>query len=195
MNFPRRIIAMLLVVMLICSSLSVTAHAAGDIMYGIGFVNGSSLRLRSDMNTNAKTLDTASKGEVVVIVSKHGDWYKVIYDLQEGYMHEDYLDVSTVENAELGYGKVTASAVKVRSGAGTSYSEINKAKRNEKAYIIGINNGWYRVIFENNVGYIRSDYLQLTEVPYENNASKNAPKFFRGGKSTGTEVSAGALGG
>ena len=110
-------------------------------------------------------------------------------------MHGDYLDVSTTENAELGYGKVTASAVKVRSGAGTSHSELGKAKRNEKAYIIGINNGWYRVIFEDTVGYIRSDYLDLTEAPYENKSSSKTPRFFRGGKSTGTDVSAGALNG
>ena len=177
------------------SAASTSSTSSKDIKYGIGFVTGSGLRLRSEMSTSAKTLATASKGEVVVIISKHGDWYKVIYDLQEGYMHKDYLDVSKVENAELGYGKVTASAVKVRSGAGTSYSEINKAKRGEKAYIVGLNNGWYRVIFEKSVGYIRSDYLELTEVPYENGASSNSPKFFRGGKSTGVEVSAGALNG
>ncbi len=176
-------------------SASTSSTTSKGVKYGIGFVTGSNLRLRSEMSTSAKTLDTASKGEVVVIISKHDDWYKVIYDLQEGYMHEDYLDVSKTENAELGYGKVTASSVKVRSGAGTSYSELNKAKRGEKAYIIGINNGWYRVIFENDVGYIRSDYLELTEAPYENKSSSKTPKFFRGGKSTGTDVSAGALNG
>ena len=172
-----------------------TTSATKGVKYGIGFVTGSGLRLRDSMSTDGKTLDTASKNEVVVVISKHGDWYKVIYDLKEGYMHSDYLDVSTTENAELGYGKVTASAVKVRSGAGTSYSELTKAKRNEKAYILGINNGWYRVIFEDTVGYIRSDYLELTEVPYENKSSSNTPKFFRGGKSTGTDVNAGTLNG
>ena len=147
------------------------------------------------MDTNAKTIDTASKNEVVVVLSKHGDWYKVVYDLKEGYMHGDYLKVSTTANAELGYGKVTASAVKIRSGAGTSYSEINKAKRDEKAYIIGVNNGWYRVIFEKSVGYIRSDYLDLTEIPYENRDSVKKPLFFVGGKSTGIAPSASALNG
>lgn len=110
-------------------------------------------------------------------------------------MHGDYLSVSTTENAELGYGKVTASAVNIRSGAGISYSEVNQAKRGEKAYIIGIKDGWYKVIFENTIGYLRSDYLELTEAPYENKASSKSPKFFRGGKSTGTAVSAGALNG
>ena len=177
------------------STNSSTSNASSGVMYGIGFVTGSGLRLRSSAATTGKTIDTASKNEVVVIVSKHGDWYKVIYDLQEGYMHSDYLKVSTTENAELGYGKVNASSVKIRSGAGTSYSELCKAKRGEKPYIIGIKDGWYKVIFENNIGYMRSDYLDLTEVPYENKASKNTPKFFRGGKSTGTEVSTGALNG
>ena len=177
------------------SSGSSTSSASNGVMYGIGFVTGSGLRLRNSADSSAKTVDTASKNEVVVVISKHGDWYKVIYDLQEGYMHGDYLNVSKTENAELGYGKVTASAVNIRSGAGASYSKVEQAKRGEKVYIIGLNNGWYKVIFENSVGYVRSDYVELTEAPYENKASSKSPKFFRGGKSTGVTPSAGALNG
>ena len=177
------------------SSSASSSSASNGVMYGIGFVTGSGLRLRSSADSSAKTIDTASKNEVIVVVSKHGDWYKVIYDLQEGYMHGDYLKVSKTENAELGYGKVTASAVNIRSGAGASYSKVEQAKRGEKVYIIGINNGWYKVIFENSIGYVRSDYVELTEAPYENNASSKSPKFFRGGKSTGVTPSASALNG
>lgn len=177
------------------SSTASSSTYEGGVMYGIGFVTGSGLRLRNDTSTNAKTVDTASRNEVVVVVSKHGEWYKVVYDLQEGYMHGDYLKVSTTENAELGYGKISASAVNLRSGAGTSYGKLNQAKQGEKVYIIGINNGWYKVIFENTIGYIRSDYVDLTEVPYENAASPNKPKFFIGGKSTGVAPSAAALNG
>ena len=177
------------------NSSSSSTSSSNGIMYGIGFVTGSGLRLRNSADSSAKTIDTASKNEVIVVVSKHGDWYKVIYDLQEGYMHGDYLKVSTTENAELGYGKVTASAVNIRSGAGASYSKLEQAKRGEKVYIIGINNGWYKVIFENSVGYVRSDYVELTEAPYENKASSKSPKFFRGGKSTGVTPSASALNG
>lgn len=195
MKFRNRIVSFVLAAVLLFSTIPMNAFAAGEIMYGIGFVTGSSVRLRSSASTDSKIVDATRKGEVVVVISKHDDWYKVVYDLKEGYIHSDYVDVDKTENAELGYGKVTASAVKVRSGAGTSYSELDKAKRGEKAYIVGIKDGWYKVIFEKTVGYIRSDYLELTEVPYENNASSNSPKFFKGGKSTGTEVSASALNG
>ena len=195
MKIRNRVVSLILAMVLLVSAIPMNVFASDDIMYGIGFVTGSSVRLRSEANTDSKIVDTTKKGEVVVVISKNGDWYNVIYNLKEGYIHSDYLSVSKTANAELGYGKVTASAVKIRSGAGTSYSEINKAKRGEKAYIVGIKDGWYKVIFEKSVGYLRSDYLDLTEIPYENSGSKNTPKFFRGGTSTGVEVSASALNG
>ena len=164
-----------------------------DVKYGIGFTTGSGLRLRSEASTSSRILDSANKNEVVVVLDKSGDWYKVIYDLQEGYMHGDYLRVSTTENAELGYGSVNASDVNFRSGPDSSSSAVATGNKGDKAYIIGINNGWYKVIFGDHVCYVRSDYLTLTEKPYENKASTNSPKFYRSGKSLGVEPSAAAL--
>lgn len=171
------------------------ASSDSDIKYGVAFVDATNLRLRSAASTDSKTLDTAKEGGVVVVLSKHGDWYKVIYDLKEGYMHSDYLKVRTTENVELGYGKVSGSSVNLRSGPSTSYKSVSVASKGSKAYIVGINDGWYKVIYGDKVCYIRSDYLQLTEVPYENRSSSNSPKFFKGGKSTGVAVSAAALNG
>ena len=128
-------------------------------------------------------------------MSKEGEWYKVIYDLQEGYMHSDYLDVRTTGNAELGYGKFNHSGVNVRKDATTSSSSLTKGSKGDKAYIIGIKDGWYKVIYSDVIGYVRSDYLDLTEAPYENKSSSKSPKFFRGGESTGVEPSPEALGG
>ena len=195
MKIRNRIVSLVLAMVLLVSAIPMSAFAAGDIMYGIGYITGSKVRLRSEANTDSKIVDTTGKGEVVTVISKSGDWYNVIYDLKEGYIHSDYLDVSTTANAELGYGKINGSGVNMRSGAGTSYSKVVKGNKGDKAYIVGISDGWYRVIYSNKICYIRSDYLDLTEVPYENNASKHSPKFFRGGKSTGTEVSAAALNG
>lgn len=195
MNFTKRMITMLLSMILFVSCFAVSASAAGNEMYGIGFVNTNSLRLRSDSTTSSKILDTAPKNDCVVIVSQNGDWYKVNYNLQEGYMHKDYLNVLTCENAELGYGKVNGTSVNVRAGAGTSYRSVAVASKDSKCYILGLNNGWYKVIYNASIGYIRSDYVDLTEIPYENQDSSKSPKFFRGGKSTGVVPSAAALNG
>ena len=195
MKFSKRIISALLVLVTVISCISITAAAQGDVKYGVAFTTGSNLRLRSKASTNSTILDTAPKGDVAVVISKSGDWYKVIYNMQEGYMHSDYLNVVTKENAELGYGVVNGTSVNLRKGPGTSYSSVAKATKGDKAYIIGINTGWYKVIYGENICYIRSDYMDLTEIPYENKASSKSPIFFRGGKSTGTPVSAAALNG
>lgn len=195
MNFPRKIVTALLALILCLGCFVLPASAAGNTMHGIGFVNTTSLRLRSEPSATSKLLDTAPKNDCVVVISKDGDWYKVSYNLQEGYMHKDYLNVLTRENAELGYGKVKGSSVNIRSGAGTGYRSVAVASKDSKCYILGLNNGWYKVIYNSSIGYIRSDFVDLTEIPYENQDSSNAPKFYRLGKSTGVAPSAAALNG
>ncbi len=192
--FPK-ILTLMLVLALALGPLSITASAAGEIKYGIGFTTGSSLRLRSGPSTSSSTLDYSPKGEVVVVVSQVGQWYKVIYNLQEGYMHSDYVSVLTRENAELGYGKINGTCVNLRKGPSTSYQSVGMGNKGDKVYIIGLNTGWYKVIWNTSICYIRSDFVDLTELPYENQASPNSPKFFRGGKSTGVAPSAAALNG
>lgn len=187
MKFTRRIVTLALTVLLIGSMLSISAAAAdpGGRKMGVAFVTADSLRLREAPSTKSTTLDYASEDEVVVLLSKTGKWYQVMYNLQIGYMHQDYLNVTTVENVELGYGIVNGNSVNMRSGPGTSYQSYGKSKTGELAYIIGINKQWYKVIWNSTICYIRSDYLDLTEVPYENNDSTKYPIFFRLGKSTG----------
>ena len=193
MKITRRMITLVLAMVLMLSTFSITVSAAGNTMYGIGFVNASSLRLRSEANSSSSTLDFAPRNDCVVIISKSGQWYKVNYNLQVGYMHEDYLTVSSRENAELGYGKITGSSVNLRTGPSTTCSVAAVSAKGDKCYIIGLNEGWYKVIYKDKLCYIRSDYVELTEIPYENLDSANSPKFYRLGKSTGVAPSASAL--
>ena len=194
MKFSRHLFGISLILALVLL-LSVPAAAVdnGGQKLGVGYVTASSLRLRASPSTSGKTLAYASKNEVVVLLSKSGSWYKVLYNLQEGYMHQDYLDVSTVKNVELGYGNVNYSKVNMRTGPGTSYKAIGKSSQGDLAYIIGMNKQWYKVIWGDEICYIRSDYLTLKEAPYENRASAKSPLFFRRGASTGTPVSVSAL--
>ena len=195
MKISTRIISLLLALVLAFSCLAVSVFASGEIKSGVSFVNASALNLRSGPSTGSSVVDVAFRDEVVVITGRTGDWYKVIYNLQEGYMHSDYLNLIERENVELGYGKINASCVNLRSGPSTSHSIVTQAYEGATAYIIGINCGWYKVIYQDSICYVRSDLLDLTEYPYENKASAKSPKFFRGGNSIGPAPSAAALNG
>ena len=194
MKASIRIASLVLALFLFIGITAPAARAAGgERKQGIAFVTASSLRLRSGASSATATIDYASKNEVVVVLGKTGQWYKVIYNLRTGYMHGDYLRFTARENAELGYGRVNGSTVNVRSGPSTSHSAISQVRLNDRAYIIGINDQWFKVISGSHIGYIRSDYLDLMEIPYENADSVNKPRFFIGGKSTGVAPSAAAL--
>ena len=193
MRSSIRVISLVLAVVMAVTCLSICASAAGDVKSGIGFVTASALRLRSGASTDSETLDIAPRGDVVVVIDKDGDWYKVIYNLQEGYMHTNYLSVLDRENAELGYGKVNGKSVNLRTGPDTSYGRVAMANVGDLVYIIGLNCGWYKVIYGDDICYIRSDYVDLTEIPYENEGSSNTPLFFHGGVSIGVAPSASLL--
>ena len=74
MKFTRSITGMVLAVVLTFSSLTVTAFAAGDIMYGIGFVNTNALRMRSTPSTEGNVQN-------IQIILMHIAFLKIIVDL------------------------------------------------------------------------------------------------------------------
>lgn len=194
MKFLSKTIVTLLAMLLLAGITQTNTHAAsGSIITQIGIVEASSLRLRSAPSTNSKTIKYSYDGDYVLITGRTGSWYHVRYNLTEGYMHADFLSVHDAKNVELGYGLLNANKVNLRSGPGTSHGILRQTQSGEQAYIIGFNRQWYKVIIGSHIGYIRSDYLDLTQIPYENTGSTNQPRFYIDGKSTGIPPSPSAL--
>lgn len=181
MNCRKRVLSILLVVAAMMSIFAIGASAADDVKESIGIVDASALRLREKATTDSDVVCVAYDGDYVVVLGAVGSWYKVIYNLREGYMHSDYLEIKEKENVELGYGKINASRVNVRKKPNTDSSVVDVLSGGEKAYIIGFNCGWYKVRLDDEDGYIRSDLMDLTQIPYENTGSKNSPKYFKNG--------------
>lgn len=147
------------------AALVITAEAT-ELKTGIGIVDASGgLRLREKPTTDAGIITTAYNNDNVVIIRQVGDWYLVNYNLNIGYMHSDYLFVKERENIDLGYGSVDPYLVNIRSGPSTNYDLVEQAGQGEKVYIFGFNCGWYKVKYNGQIGYIRSDLITLLEKP------------------------------
>ena len=182
MKLMKRGVSFVLILLLFAGSLATPALAEDDIIHGIGYVTTSLLRLYSKPSSGSEVLDTATCGECVVVISQDDDWCLVNYNLQEGYMLTDCLDIQTEENVELGHGNINASIVYLRSGPGTEYTILSSGFRDNDYYIVGIENGWYKILRDNATCYVRSDLLDLTEVPCENEDSEAEPQFFTRGE-------------
>ena len=164
------VIAMLAVIL---AAMTVFANAT-ELKTGIGIVTANSgLRLRASASTDSQVINTAMPDDNVVIIGKRGDWYLVDYNLDIGYMYADYLQTKERENVELGYGSINPYLCNMRSGPGTDYDIVSQASSGDKVFIFGFNCGWYKVKYDGDIGYIRSDLVTLTEVPYANHGGSN----------------------
>ena len=165
--------------------LNVTEEASSSgsdvegVKSGIGIVKANSgLRLRESASTSSAVLATARNGSNVVIIDKENGWYKVIYNLKTGYMSADYLEVKDRENVDLGEGEINSSLVNIRSGPSTGNTLVDQASKGEKVDIFGFNCGWYKVKYNGQVGYIRSDLVTLLEKPYCNSGSSSSSSSY-----------------
>lgn len=167
-RFTIRLTAFVLAAVILTTMIILSTAAPMATHIGIVKARGG-LRLRSDASTSSTILATARYGDSVVVLEKKGDWYKVNYNLEIGYMSGEYLTLKERENVDLGTGSIDGSVVNMRSGPSTSYGTVTQLKRNSEVEIFGFNCGWYKVrTSANKIGYIRSDLLKLLDKPTEN---------------------------
>lgn len=143
-----------------------------DIIYADSYVSGTttaSLNIRSGPSTNYSILGVFFKGSTVQIVGKQGDWLKVIYKNSYAYILNNY--VNSV------YSKVSSEGVvsncwylSVRSGPDKSYSVKGTLEKGDKTYIIEGKNGWYKIVYKGDVGYVSEKYISISN---NNNNSTN----------------------
>ena len=135
---------------------------------GAGTVTADALRLRSTPATEGEILATVSSGTSVVVLDEAEDgWYKVNYNSVEGYMSGEYLDVATKAETDLGYGKVDAdgSTLNMRAGASTSFDSLCSIPSGTVLELEGVYEGWYKVTYAGNTGYVSSEYIAITTEP------------------------------
>ncbi len=167
-----RLLVLLSALTMLLAALTISAAADDTVKLGIGIVDATGLRLRESPSTESTVINSAYQDDVVVVLADCGEWYKVIYNLDVGYMYKEYVIFKAVENADLGEAEVNCALVNLRAKPNSSAEQLKQLEQGETVNIIGLNNGWYKVDYITvlgwTTGYIRSDLLDLTEVPPQN---------------------------
>lgn len=148
----------ILMLFLVFALLLVPIRAHGAQVLGVGVVTTASgpLNVRSSPSTGAGVVSTLNKGSYVMLLSKSGSWYQVQYDKSRtGYCHASYVTAVAGTPAS-----VTASALNVRSGAGTSYAVKGYLYSGDNVVVLSTANGWSRVVYHGTkTGYVSAKYL------------------------------------
>ena len=157
----------------------------GSSISGYGKVTASTLNVRSGAGTSYSVVTKVYKGNKVELLESSNGWYKIkLSSGKVGWASSDYItriNNSSNNNSQSGtsisgYGKVTASTLNVRSGAGTSYSVVTKAYKGDKVELLESSNGWYKIkLSSGKVGWVSSDYI--TKIDNSNNTEHETPSI------------------
>ena len=162
-------------------------------------VTASSLNFRSGPSTSHSIIGSLQKGQQVEYISESGSWAKVKYNGVTGYVHGDYLTKSTSTGISTSQGTTqyvnSTSGLNVRSGAGTTYSKLGTLEYKEKVTVLSTSNGWAKINYNGQTGYVSSSYLQTTVLggtTSENNNSSTTTTVKYVNATSGLNVRSGA---
>lgn len=162
----------------------VTSYAA------TGTINTEGARIRREPNTSSDVLTIAYNGETVEIIEKSGEWYKVTYGENTGYIREDLMKVegeiepeeqepitepkpeekpqeevpqNPTETPEKPFEeaeKQVVSDTAIRIVPSLSASIIGELKAKTKVSVIQVKNAWSCIRFESKTAWIPSSFLE-----------------------------------
>ena len=162
MKTAKRLVVFLLLVVIISSMMPFTASANGTIAWGAANINGSSVRIRSGPGLDHSVLTHAFRGDIVIVIERTSDeWHKVNFHGTIGYMSVPFLENRREAANFNAQGSIAGSSVNMRERPNTSSSSLGTHPSGTVMDIIGINNGWYKVVHNNKTGYVRSDLMSV----------------------------------
>ena len=162
------------------------AAASGDTYT----VNVSSVNIRSSASTDAKVITRASRGENVEVTGTSGDWYKVKYKGDTGYIRKDMLveGTSATSSSSSPTAKVTGSSVNIRKSASTGAAVLKRVEHGTVLEAVSISDGWVKVKYSGVTGYVSADYVKVSGLSSSSGSSETLKEMDSKGAINASEV-------
>ncbi len=168
----KRIFSIFLALLLLCAAAAQASAATMDSYAGAVTTTYSPINVRSGASTSHPVVATVPKGSHITLLHRSGNWWYVEYGNNRfGYCHADY--ITPIEGTP---AKVTASALNVRTGRGTSYSIQGVLSQDDVVIVLNTQNGWSRILYHGTkTGYVSAKYLSGSII--SPSAALNVPNF------------------
>jgi len=134
---------------------TVTALAADA-----GQASGTDVNVRAAASTGAEVLGKINKGTEYTVLDKTGDWFKISYNGNAGFVSDDYFVVTKAD------ANISGSSVNCRESASTSAASLGKFAEGDYVCVTGQNDSWYRISYKNGSAYVSKDYVKGDYVKY-----------------------------
>lgn len=139
-----------------------TSASSSETASQTGYINGTTVRLRSGPGTSYSILGAYDTGTEMTITGESGNWYAVSYNGASGYVCKDYMTTTKPSSGSASSGtagSIKGSSVRLRSGPGTSYSILGVYNSGTPLTITGTSGDWIAVTLNGVAGYVSSAYV------------------------------------
>ena len=169
------------------SNATSTATATGVA----GIITTQHLNVRVGAGLNYPVTTVIRLGNKVTMYEKTNGFYKINYGGKTGYISEQYVkkasattnstsSVSTPVLTSTGTGNVTASSLNMRKTASMGSSIMGIIKKGLKVNLYGTQDGFYKIMYNGQVGYIAKTYISLSNsavISSQNSGTKSSSSF------------------
>lgn len=125
-------------------------------------VTNATVNVRSSDSTNADRLGTAEEGRKLELKEAQvNGWSRIVFEGQDAFIKSEYLDKVESEAGLTAVGTVTATTnVNVRAAADAGAERLGVLAGGEKAELYAKENGWCKIKYNGQIGYVKEDYVQ-----------------------------------
>ena len=153
--------------------LLMTATIAFAASYPFNGVVTSDTNMRSTANSYASNvIRRIPEGDSVYVLSESGNFYRVQYDGQTGYVFKSYVQKSSGSFASgssltatgYPYQSVTTSSVNLRKTASTSAKRLTTIPNGADITVHQLSGSWANVTYGSHTGWVVKDYIRVATI-------------------------------
>lgn len=162
MNAKKLLALVLVLIMTFALCATAFAYSKGDVLE----CTGNDVKVRKGPGTSYSKIGSLDKGDKVTFISKSGSWSKVEYNGQTAYVYSKYLKAASSSSGSSSSSNTmyATTGVRVRSGPGTSYSQLGSLVEDQAVVKTGKSGSWIQIQYNGVTAYVHGKYL-TTVVP------------------------------
>ena len=120
------------------------------------------VNVRASDSEQAEKIGKVARGtEVPIVQQQLNGWTHILYEGKDGYIKSEFLSVAeAVDNSQV-IGQVTATTnINVRLAPSQDAAKLGILTGGDKADLLERADGWCKVIYNDQVGYVKEEYVQ-----------------------------------
>jgi len=160
----RKLLRTLTLTFILCCLMAVSVFAAE---YAVVAVDADQLNFRTEPNTSCEVIEKLGKGAQLLVeipeAGKENGWYKVVLSQWgEGYVSAEFVVIPEQEEGVMAIGQVAKGPLNVREIASAEGKRLGQVSTRSRLTITGYENGWFKISYNNSVGYVSAEYVTLS---------------------------------